>query len=312
MWTEKSLDPAMYISGQCQAGQYGLTAPGLCSTTANTAARRVLTLQNPSQGQFFSSLEALDDGGTASYQGLLLSLQHRFAKNFTVLGNYTYSHCISDLLSTVFQGPTYNLEASTRRGDRGDCPAVDVHHIFNLSVVAQSPKFSSRMMQTLAGGWQLSVISSAHTGSPFTVTTGDDIALVVVNAAAGVSNQRPNQVLADPYCPNRNANCWLNLNAFQTPAPGSFGNLGNNNIFGPGYFDVDLGLSRMFVIRERQRIEIRGEAFNVQNRVNLNSAGNGVSAYPNGPSVAMTSPTFSKILSDVSPRILQFAIKYIF
>src|SRR5205814_8718108 len=85
LWTERSLNPAVYIPGNCPAGVFGLTAPGLCSTTANTAARRTLTLQNPSQGQLFSSLEYLDDGGTASYQGLLLSLLHRFAHHFTVL-----------------------------------------------------------------------------------------------------------------------------------------------------------------------------------------------------------------------------------
>jgi hypothetical protein len=148
-----------------------------------------LTLQNPSQGPLIGSPEGLDVGGTASYQGLLLSLQHRFANHFTVLGNYTYSHCISDLLTTILQGPTY-LDPTNRKSDRGDCPAIDVRHIFNLSVVAQSPKFSQRFLQMFAGDWQLSVITSLRSGSSFAVTTGVDNALMGVNAAAGVSHAR--------------------------------------------------------------------------------------------------------------------------
>ncbi len=309
LWTERNLNPAVYIPGTCSPGVYGLIAAGPCSATANTAARRTLTLQNPSQGPLIGSLEGLDDGGTASYQGLLLSLQHRFANHFTVLGNYTYSHCISDLLTTILQGPTY-LDPNNRKSDRGDCPAIDVRHIFNLSVVAQSPKFSQRFVQMFAGDWQLSVITNLHSGSPFAVTTGVDNALMGVNSAAGVSNQRPNQVLADPYCPNRGKDCWVNLAAFKAADPGKLGTLGNNNIFGPGYFNVDVGLSRMFPIRERQRIEIRAEAFNLQNRVNFNNPA--TSVYPNGPSAVMTSNTFGKMTSDISPRIMQFAVKYMF
>jgi len=78
--------------------------------------------------------------------------------------------------------------------------------------------------------------------------------------------------------------------------------MGNNSVIGPGYFDVDLGLSRSFRAVEKQRIEIRGEAFNVQNDVNFSN-----------PTAALNNTTsFGKILSDVSPRIMQCAIKYVF
>jgi hypothetical protein len=307
LWGNRELDPGVYIPGPSCVLNGVTYSP--CSSTGNTDARRVLTLQNPSQGKYFGTLNLLDDGGTGSYNALLLSVQHRFANNFTVLGNYTWSHCISDLITTELSGPSYTNPAD-RRADRANCQSVDLRHIANISFVAQSPRFSDRLLRAIAGNWQLSGIMSYNSGSYFSVTTGADNALIGVNATAGVSNQRPNQVLADPYCPNKNKDCWVNPAAFLAPLPGTFGNLGNNNIRGPGYFNLDLALSRMFVITERHRVEIRGEAFNVQNRVNFNNPA--TITYPNGPTAAMTANTFGKITSDAGPRIMQFAVKYVF
>ena len=64
-------------------------------------------------------------------------------------------------------------------------------------------------------------------------------------------------------------------------------------------------------MKERQNIEIRAEAFNLQNRVNfLNPSNPGLVGNASGS--ALNSSNFGKILSDVSPRIMQFAIKYAF
>ena len=73
-----------------------------------------------------------------------------------------------------------------------------------------------------------------------------------------------------------------------------------------------MGLSRAFIIRERQKIEIRGEAFNLENRINLGS-----------PVATLSSSTFGQINAEPAgngsvgaqgygPRIMQLAIKYIY
>ena len=48
-------NPAVYIPGNCVAGQYALTAPGPCSNTSanNRQARAVLTLLNPDRREVF-------------------------------------------------------------------------------------------------------------------------------------------------------------------------------------------------------------------------------------------------------------------
>src|SRR5439155_1778034 len=68
-WSPQALNPSVYIPGTCAAGQYGLTAPGPCSTTGNSQQRRLLTLLSPSQGPYYNSIVTLDDGGTNTYTG---------------------------------------------------------------------------------------------------------------------------------------------------------------------------------------------------------------------------------------------------
>ncbi len=297
LWTDQEQNPGTYIPGNCAAGQYGLTKAGACTQTANLLYRRALAIANPTQGTLIGNLELLDDGGTANYQALILSAEHRLANHFTVLANYTMAHCISDLVTTELSGPVYT-DPADRRLDRGNCTAIDVRQNFNLSAVLQSPRFANKALQLIAGNWQLSPIFTAHTGTFFSVTTGAS------DPITGIGGQRPNQVLSNPYCATQTITCWMNLSAFQTPvasAAGAFGDLGYDNLRGPGFFDVDVALSRRFPVKEKQYFEFRGEAFNIQNRTNFLN-----------PTAAMNSSNFGKILTDVSPRILQFAVKYAF
>jgi len=304
LWTDQELNPAVYVPGNCVKGQYGLAKAGPCSTTATTQARRLLTQLNPSQGPYYGTLEYLDDGGTASYNALIISAEHRLSSHFSMLANYTFSHCIGDLVTSELSGPVYT-DPADRRFDRGNCTAVDVHHNFNLSAVLQSPHYNSRPVQWIAGGWQLAPIVSLHSGSYFGVTTGVD------NALTGIGAQRPNQVLPNVYCADKNINCWMNAKAFLSPAPGTLGDLGINNLEGPGYFDVDVALSRQFHIKEKQYLEIRAESFNIQNRANfLNPGAVGIAG--GSANSALNSSTFGRIQSDVQPRIMQFAVKYVF
>lgn len=306
MWAPLALDPSVYIPGTCAAGVYGLTAAGPCSTLGNTAARRALTLINPTQGAFISGISTLDDGATASYNALLVSAQHRLARNFTISANYTWSHCIGDPITSAIGGSYTN--PNNRRFDRGNCGGIDVRHVINISGVMQSPKFANHLVEAVAGNWQLSPIVGWHSGNAFNVTTGID------NALNNVGGQRPNLV-GDPYCATRTANCYLNPLSFLAATTGTFGNLGANSLFGPSYFQVDLSLSRRFVVHERHSLEFRADVFNFENRVNL--------GFP--VSTPLTTSNFGKITGDITatgsgaagtttgdPRTMQLSLKYAF
>ena len=313
LWIDQQLNPAVYIPGNCAAGQYGLTAAGLCSTTGNTLFRRALSLINPNQTPasnapfntlpYFQNVNVIYPFGTGSYNGLVLTASHRLARNFSSTTNYTWAHCISDLYSPGLGfGPFMTANPNSPRGDRGNCPGADVRQAFNESLIVSSPKFGDRMVQMLAGDWRLGVAIKVDSGGFLVVNTVTDVAL---NGNGGV--QRPNQVLPDVYLPNKDQSGWLNRAAFANAATGSYGNLGANNIQAPGAINVDVSLSRIFRVRERQQVEFRAEAFNLPNLVNLYN-----------PVTTLTSANFGVPAPPAArtprqdPRILQFALKYIF
>jgi hypothetical protein len=96
---------------------------------------------------------------------------------------------------------------------------------------------------------------------------------------------------------------WLNPAAFVPNTIGTFGNLGQASLVGPGSFAMDLAVTRNFNVprHEGHRVELRFEFFNLTNHTNLGT-----------PDTDLTSSTFGLIQSAGDPRILQFAMKYAF
>jgi hypothetical protein len=284
-WVNVQRDPAVYIPGTCG------TTP--CSTLANTNSRRVVTRVDPAAGVLMDSLVETDDGGNATFNGLILSANHRLSQNFSVLANHTWSHCTSGVeLASEMSGGIYQ-NPYDRAADHGNCN-VDMRHNTNVSFLATSPQFSGPIARRLLGGWRLGGIISKRSGLWFTPTTGTDASLT------GVGADRPN-VVGDPKLSNPTLATWVNKAAFKANAPGTYGNAGIYSLLGPGALTFDAMLARALGIREGQRLEVRVEAFNVLNHPTYAS-----------PSGNLASANFGRILSAADPRIWQFALKYIF
>lgn len=279
----------LYSADEQNPAIYG---PG--ATLTNTNQRRLLYKLNPAAGVYYATINLLDDGDNANYNALRLSARHRFGHNFTLLSVYTYSHCLQDaetlpnkLSGNQYQNP-YN-----RNADYGACD-YDIRHNLVNSIVVNSPKFSNRAVEALAGNWQLAFQITAHSGFPFSPLTGVDASLT------GVGLDRPN-VVGNPYVQNLNTLLWVTPSAYVANVPGTYGNAGANSLVGPGYFDWDTNLSRFFPIHEQQRVELRFEFFNMLNHTNFANPVNN-----------LHSSTFGLIQSAADPRILQFAAKYLF
>ncbi len=317
LWSTQAINPVFYVPGvgdsrgNCslngQVVPYTVRPGAPCSTadTASYSARQKLSLDPSIPAKVsaaFGPVNRIDSGGTASYNGLVISAQRRPVRGVSLSANYTWSHCISDPYQGAANpgGAQAWVDSTNRHYDHGDCigsgdgGAEDRRQIFNLSGTAASPQFAGSKLRILGSGWQVAPILRILSGGTVNVENPTDPGLIYVRP------QRPNLLLANPYG-DRSVKNFLNPNAFAAPLPGTLGNLGHAAIRGPGTWQFDLALSRNFKVRETQRVEFRAEAFNVTNSFRMDTLDSN-----------STSNTFGQITAARDPRIMQFALKYIF
>jgi hypothetical protein len=321
LYGSSELNPAIYFpgnanaTGQCFAEGYTFTttANAVCSSTGNTNSRRIATLLNPIEGKKYSNIGLWDDGGTRSYNALLINTEKRLSKGFSMTANYTWSHCIGTAIGsgTLLQSSAGNgvYLTPTRTGDRGNCtaPAADIRHLWNGTGIVNVPKLSGTWLSAVASNWRLSGIFRADSGSAFTVVSGTDRALNGKNAATQYADQVSGTVYGnqckDDLTRGSNFTCfWLNTtSAFRAPANGSFGNLRPGTVFGSERWVIDTSLQRIFKLTETQTLEVRAEGTNILNHTNfLNPNGN------------ITNAQFGRIQSARDGRVMQFGLKYLF
>ncbi|MDQ2900517.1 MAG: TonB-dependent receptor, partial [Acidobacteriota bacterium] len=196
----------------------------------------------------------------SKYDALLAKVERRFAHGMTLLASYTYGHSIDgggNANDSNDPGPQNARDLAAQKGSSN----FDIRHRFVLSGLYQLP-----FRNSLLRNWQLSGIFSEQTGQPFTVTMSTD-------PSGTNTTARPNR-LRDGSLPSdqgvqRGPSHWFDTTAFAAPGCVCFGNSGRNILRAPGFVNVDLGIHRDFIYRERFRLQFRGEAFNLFNHPNF-------------------------------------------
>jgi hypothetical protein len=100
---------------------------------------------------------------------------------------------------------------------------------------------------------------------------------------------------------------WINVSAFQKLAPDPlgrfqvFGNEGRNVVDGPGLVNWDFSVFKNIAVGESKEFQFRGELFNLLNHPNFEL-----------PVSDISSPNFGQIQSDLGPRVIQLALKFLF
>jgi len=163
------------------------------------------------------------------------------------------------------------------------------------------------IVHALVGGWQLSGILTKQTGLPINTTAWD---------SAGTGNTAPSNRLnatgISPYLANPSINQWFNPAAFSNPVGGTYGTMGRDALTGPGLTNLDFAGIKEFSLKERHRLQLRVETFNIFNHPNWQmTTGSSWGTSTNTPA-----GTFDKITSTIngnnSMRQIQVAMKYIF
>jgi hypothetical protein len=143
----------------------------------------------------------------------------------------------------------------------------------------------------VTNGWQLSGVTVISTGSPFTPTpsiSGAGSANITGNVTASGNTQEQARLVmvpgCDPYTHSSDPFNRLNAACFKAPQPGSLGlESGINSLYGPGSIDFDLSVQKEFTAKERFKVQLRVDAFNVFNHPNFNGLNSTLNftSYPN-------------------------------
>jgi hypothetical protein len=93
-------------------------------------------------------------------------------------------------------------------------------------------------------------------------------------------------------------NPWFSTGSFGVPATGVFGNLGRNPVSGPGFFNLDASLFKIFSLTERINMEIRGEALSITNTPQFSN-----------PNTTLGNANFGYVTGAGGGRTLQLGLK---
>jgi hypothetical protein len=256
----------------------------------------------------------LEHSGRSTYHGLQIEANRRFTKGFLFGFAYTLSKTMDNN-----SGPRDGFIDVFNQGLNWGKSANDTRHIMVVNFVYEMPFFNSKdtnkFLRFAAGGWQLSGVTQAQTGTPITIANGDDY------LGIGSTNTKPWNLNFTPDNSNR---AFSNVNAagnytgdtnfyFATsqngqalatrPANGTLPNQNRNSISfnNPGFQNWNLALFKAFRIAERQAVTFRAEGFNWINHPNWG-----------GADTNPTSATFGKITSKSSNRTMQLSLRYNF
>jgi hypothetical protein len=204
------------------------------------------------------------------YNSLQVKLDHQFSKGLLVTTAFTWARAM-DFQSDDDGGLDFyiNQHRNYAPADFDRKYSFVQSYVYALPVGPGQRWLSHGFASNIVGGWQLSGILTVLSGTPFTLTYSGS------GLQAPSNTETPNEVAPVQILKGINTNPWFSTSSFAAPANLTFGNVGRNSIFGPGFFNLNLSLFKEIKVRERFNVEIRGEALNFTNTPQFNNPGTG-------------------------------------
>jgi hypothetical protein len=250
----------------------------------------------PNLGQVIAEF----NNGTAHYNSLQASVNHRTGNNLTLTASYTWSHNIDDsdgYIGFSVVSPLYAFDSRLNKGNS----LLDQRNVFVTSALYNLPFGKGQMigshwnrgLDLLAGGWQLNTVVQAETGTPFSIVTPQY-----------GNNYSPRANVNGPIQLTHSVTGFYFNTANITPAPlGMEGNIGRNAVFGPGFAEGDVSMFKTLHLTDRFSSELRAEAFNITNTPQFQN-----------PDAYTTDANFGHITAtrQYTNRQLQMAVRFLF
>jgi hypothetical protein len=269
----------------------------------------------------YSDISLIEPEANSIYSAMQVSAR-RTGGHYQFTLAYTWAHGLDDS-SDRYDGNflnSYDMRMTRASSN------FDQRQILNIGYVVDIPFFNNTKELTgkLLGGWHWSGLTTAQTGTPFSVVANNGNNLL---AGAGVGNGTGTSsfvdVIGNPRTAAPVANSpdivgplLFNPAAFAAPTGLTFGNAGRNILTNPARLNFDMGLFKNFFVTEKKNFEFRAEAFNVFNHTQFSGVHNSVSCYGGTNNSAGDSSCLDQSFLHPNgahlPRILQLGLKFIF
>ncbi|MBL8238150.1 MAG: carboxypeptidase regulatory-like domain-containing protein [Bryobacterales bacterium] len=271
-------------------------------TAGTVAARRPFAAAYPD----LAAINELASNVNSSYHSMQTQLRQTVAKGFTGVLNYTWGHAIdygSDVRNNL---PTNSYDLANEKGSA----TFDTRHNLTAFLSYEVPVFT-KAIPLLMKGWQVNSLITAYGGQPLNILAGTNI------STSGDGRDRVNLV-GDPFSgivqpAGTRSVRYFNAAAFAAPAAGTFGNIGRNAIYGPGFGALDFSVFKSTSITERVSTQFRLEVFNLTNRTNWANPGTSLSGTSTfGLMTNTRNGSGAPGIGVGEPRNIQLALKLVF
>lgn len=294
---------------------------------AATQLAQVNTTVNTQNARPFPNVGGFSDvvmAGHSSYHSLQVTARRQYTSNLAFIANYTFSKSIDDGDGLFSFSQPEGLHA-------GQFPSLYRNLDRALSEFDRTNSLTGAVQYTTTGNrwirnFQFDPIITARTGLPLTVYQNNLNPAatelrpnVVSNTSLYTAKVYPNGTGEQYLLPVNSPNyplapvgpLFVGTGAARTQVlPAGIGTLGRDAFRTPGEFDLDFAVSRKFPIRERWKLEIRGEAFNILNHTNFQAPANALTVTANAAGQPIfNSPTFGLITAARAARFLQLVAR---
>ena len=252
--------------------------------------------------------------GLSSYNGLQATARKRLARGLLFGASYSWSRAMQLLAFDPLVANNYSRNYGPQGADRRQ--TLGINYSYDFPKPGQA--LHSKPLTVVADGWQISGITTANTGGPYTpsfsTTNSEDI--------TGSTNEGARiNVVGNPYAniPTNpsvpDGKLAFNPAAFAVPAVGTIGNAGGGAgiLYGPGWINFDASLSRSIPLgSERRQLKLRLEAFNVFNHTQFSGIASSFAFNPTAAGSPNTTANTGQYTSDRGPRVLSLELRFQF
>ena len=249
----------------------------------------------------YSDLQTVDNMGNISYEAVSVRYNHILKGGVDMRMEYHLSKALSDSYEiTGFDNQIWTC----RRCDKGFM-SFDQRHRAVLSVIWNVPYGRKRhfggnapaLANAVLGGWTATAIATFATGFPINMSAPNTTGTTRITHLPNRLCDGADANLAD----NLRTDGFVQFNraCFASPAIGYFGNSGRNPLHGPGRDNWDIGVHKVFPIRENISLQLRVETFNTLNHTQFGSPNGNVGDPAN----------FGRVSTAALPRLTQLGLK---